>query len=1057
MGKKSFFIVGSYMAKKIEPHITKNHNRVGDLYVFLKENEGSVEYINRFVNQLKKQLLNCNPDYLVIELQALLEAFDNDTTCVSEEKINVFIEDLIGCIKSSIKENRVYVIRTNVPSYYIMGECHLKQITNKTEINRNLPKLNYFEDKLAEEVNGIKVNITRFYFYKKRTGYLLNAHRYENECYLDISSKISSHMEKEKKIANVPSPKYKIERYIRYSDRSNFYEALDVFMTSDNIVDKLILSAPSSFVEKYKEDLLEARKIKAKTPEEWKEAVYSIFSGKEELQEVLVAFFLIECGKYDEFVSYKTIFQLSIASRDLISILQKFVIENKIASGKQINNHNAGYFFALMNGKTQEEALEYVKKDTVIFPALIDVFGSCVSRTCLMGNYTNRASLSENNYWFEVPPYTDTTRKPNYDPSVFDGLSDVFAQVVKSQLDGSVKSEILNSDAEWIIIDLHPLAQPRIYQYDGFIYYDHEGKVSKRLGSERIDVLHDERFFKDWDDLFASTKGWAETVKEKYGNNIIVLQVSNSNLIVGDDKVLYANTNKESDEEKTKFLEKALEYFRDNLNCYTIEITSEFCSDDCGYMKRSRVHYGYDFYQQAAKIIENIVYNKPEQKRFTTYDSLVKVERIITLREQNCPSAVQNLFSSEIDKAVINLPFEVIKENKDIIVSWYENGIKDINTLKENWQTEWDSFPKSLILGKECVESSSYQYPTDYPDEPSLGPLTEYQDTIPVGPQLYYKDELNRTIETVNSLIDEQSLVFINVTDIHYKSAMRRNGNPVEVNFERMIANMEFLLKHVKCEFIMNLGDDTDGNFTDIGDLYKAAHYVQSNILKLNIPYYKAIGNHDTNCFATPIDVKKMYNAYMTHLPLLYKNIVFNPQSFGTEYYIDYEKYGIRLIVLNTMFDGLFSYSDSTPDWLRNEALKTDKLILLCEHLSCVHTMNMNAKPIKHNEEVIKVLKEFKGKIIQICGHSHCDYHFDYYDEKLSPFLTVFCNLQRCSRRRQSDIGDITEGFYGKFGCPKREPETVSEDCWDVVIVRPNYHKINFVRFGAGEDREFDY
>ena len=343
------------------------------------------------------------------------------------------------------------------------------------------------------------------------------------------------------------------------------------------------------------------------------------------------------------------------------------------------------------------------------------------------------------------------------------------------------------------------------------------------------------------------------------------------------------------------------------------------------------------------------------------------------------------------------------------------------------------------------------------PEEPSLGKTIGFNNQIPLRPQPYYNNEVSRVIKEVNRLTRGGSaLCFVCVTDIHYTSHKKASQFPFDKTFERMIANMHAVIDKIQCDFIINLGDDTDGNYTNIRELEQTEEFLNRSMLGLGKTYYRAIGNHDTNCYGKLIDVEYMSKLYCSHIQR-YGNVVFNPESEGTEYYVDCEETNIRMLVLNTMFGKPFCYSESTGNWLREDALKTDRTILLCEHLSAIHTMNMNAKPLENRDSVIKALKDFDGTIIQICGHSHCDYSFTDGDEQYSPWLTVFSNLQRCSRRRQSDIGDITVGHTdNKFSCPRRNGWTTSEDCWDVVVIRPELGKINFVRFGAGDDREFD-
>jgi hypothetical protein len=49
------------------------------------------------------------------------------------------------------------------------------------------------------------------------------------------------------------------------------------------------------------------------------------------------------------------------------------------------------------------------------------------------------------------------------------------------------------------------------------------------------------------------------------------------------------------------------------------------------------------------------------------------------------------------------------------------------------------------------------------------------------------------------------------------------------------------------------------------------------------------------------------------------------------------------------------------------------------------------------------------------------------------------------------------EAKKGKAIAPERKLNTASEDLWDVLVIRPQSRKINTVRFGAGDDREWSY
>ncbi len=75
-----------------------------------------------------------------------------------------------------------------------------------------------------------------------------------------------------------------------------------------------------------------------------------------------------------------------------------------------------------------------------------------------------------------------------------------------------------------------------------------------------------------------------------------------------------------------------------------------------------------------------------------------------------------------------------------------------------------------------------------------------------------------------------------------------------------------------------------------------------------------------------------------------------------------------------------------------------------------------------------------------IHGHNHAD---QIYQERAFPIISIGCN-------KLEDFKDKKpEGAY----TPDRKRFTVTQELWDVMIVSCDNDKIEFVRFGAGEDR----
>ena len=290
------------------------------------------------------------------------------------------------------------------------------------------------------------------------------------------------------------------------------------------------------------------------------------------------------------------------------------------------------------------------------------------------------------------------------------------------QLENKVLEDIRNSPAPWLLIDLFGLSSQHIYSYRGFLYSDFQGIISERLGSKYVDVLHEPQLFSNWHDILKRMDVWIDTVKKKYGKKIILIQINYSYLSRGDDNVIYSPRNKERTNEQRDFLNIAFEYVKKKLKCYTIEITHEFCPDDCGFEQRYCVHYSYDFYRQASKLIEYIVYHEPKQKKFDNYDYHVRVRRMADMLEQNEKATVRRFFPRPLDEIVLRLSAETIRKHEEVIVSWYEQSISGEKKLLKKWRAEWDISLKNEIINSDVRETGSNPVlPEDYPEEPALG------------------------------------------------------------------------------------------------------------------------------------------------------------------------------------------------------------------------------------------------------------------------------------------------------------------------------------------------
>jgi hypothetical protein len=258
---------------------------------------------------------------------------------------------------------------------------------------------------------------------------------------------------------------------------------------------------------------------------------------------------------------------------------------------------------------------------------------------------------------------------------------------------------------------------------------------------------------------------------------------------------------------------------------------------------------------------------------------------------------------------------------------------------------------------------------------------------------------------------------------------------------------------------VLNLGDSSDGRAAPATQI-EYSNYQSEKFASLRIPYYMVQGNHELNIYRSntydgsdKLTNEQIYNLYFNNTPL---GVVYNPNCY-MDYYVDLP-FNVRMIVLNFSNQDAYKIGDSTVSWFRDTALDSNKTILLATHYSSIPDHNSYSNYISdaNYAVVTSIINTFianGGKVVQVYGHSHTDYKFT------SPWLQVALNN---ARPLQSDISNVEA--YGTLisalttagetiDSPARTYGTVTEDCWTVCVLRPLSNKIDFIRFGAGNDR----
>lgn len=308
----------------------------------------------------------------------------------------------------------------------------------------------------------------------------------------------------------------------------------------------------------------------------------------------------------------------------------------------------------------------------------------------------------------------------------------------------------------------------------------------------------------------------------------------------------------------------------------------------------------------------------------------------------------------------------------------------------------------------------------------------------------YYTDEMADTISKVRALQTEPNITLFYITDIHSYFV-----SGAETLYKTSVENMRYLLKEIPCDGVVNLGDSIEGYSTaEIAQQY--GNLVMNEFRKIGIPYYSVVGNHDDNRYHMSSTAQRLT------VPQRYQLIV-NPtrrvvaDSTGLNYYVDFTEHKIRMICLNSVSDFTYKFTTETCTWFSTVALDTPDGygVLINTHVAPSGDWNYNNTTPTNASTILSALSTYAGskEVVGIlCGHNHVD----------AVFSSPFSGATLCCAKFENENGDPAKWPTGSVK-PQRTLNTVSEDCWTVVVVRPNSGKINLVRFGAGSDYEITY
>lgn len=308
--------------------------------------------------------------------------------------------------------------------------------------------------------------------------------------------------------------------------------------------------------------------------------------------------------------------------------------------------------------------------------------------------------------------------------------------------------------------------------------------------------------------------------------------------------------------------------------------------------------------------------------------------------------------------------------------------------------------------------------------------------TVPYQEKPYFTQEISTTAGKVNSLKNADTVVLGLLTDSHYVI----NGH-----WEDTAYNL--LSVHEKSPFdaLVHLGDFTDGMtpFAITKEYFKIQY---DDMKKLGVPLYLVLGNHDSNYFKgnpESMSVDEQSRLYL--------------QNTLPYYYVDFAEKQLRMIFLYS-FDhtqvgqnNRYGFPSEEIEWMKGvlDSTPDGYKVLVFSHVPLLASMHFWSDEIRNSGEMISLLDKFntgggmhKGRILAfIHGHVHSDWVNT--SDLSFPVISIGCAKIEDEQVKKA-AGSTT--YHRKLN-------DVTQELWNVLVVNTRTGRLDFVRFGAGEDR----
>jgi len=305
----------------------------------------------------------------------------------------------------------------------------------------------------------------------------------------------------------------------------------------------------------------------------------------------------------------------------------------------------------------------------------------------------------------------------------------------------------------------------------------------------------------------------------------------------------------------------------------------------------------------------------------------------------------------------------------------------------------------------------------------------EVSQTLREPDRSWLDAEVESTLQRALAQKARSGVTLFLLTDTHYA---------VGCNWLDTQYSLGAVARRLAPDAVVHLGDLTDG-LTPLEQTLRYAGRVQAGLQALGAPVYLCLGNHDANYFRGNRDFLTTGECARRYL--------------GREkpwYAVDFPAHQLRLFFLDSFSPTRkerYGFSAAERRWFARTLRKTPPgfRVLVFSHVTPDPVIHVWSRRILRGEKMMRTLEKWgdrrQRKVLGwICGHNHADQIVRTHS---FPIIAVGC----------SKLEDFPEHKPAGSLTYHRAPHTADQELWDVLLIADETDRLDFIRFGAGEDR----